>query len=404
MRNEWRGNIWMIIELTIVSIILWFLFTTICTIVNVRMQHAGYDVNDLYGAEIKVVDEDSPYYRHYDSLHSPLTDRDLLMAKLNDNPYVETVGAGSNILTYSYNMYGMYLCHDTVCYHGNLRSVTPDVIMAYKIESQDGKTSSQLADIISKGELIISRPDFMLGNRYYDSSLFKDKDVYWGGDSAIVRHVGAVAYGLRRSDYEPQWGVIYAPLPDEAMPDQMVIRIVHGKDREFVESMTTAEKRAGNVYLSNLQSMESRREIAHSQYNTLIRDYLVCAFFLMIMIFLGFLGTFWFRTQQRVDEIAIRKVNGATRRDIMRRLVSESLMLLAVSTLIAIPVELLAVHYGLLDDLNVTYYHVVTLTTPEIYQSMAMTVGFLALLILAGIWFPASKAMNVSPAQVLKDQ
>ena len=53
MRNEWRGNLWMIIQLVIVSIILWYLFISVFALVNMRMRYTGYDVSDIYVGEIK---------------------------------------------------------------------------------------------------------------------------------------------------------------------------------------------------------------------------------------------------------------------------------------------------------------------------------------------------------------
>ena len=47
--------------------------------------------------------------------------------------------------------------------------------------------------------------------------------------------------------------------------------------------------------------------------------------FLLLNIFLGLLGTFWFRTQQRRSEIALHKVHGASDMSIFTRLISEGL-------------------------------------------------------------------------------
>ncbi|MDE6395141.1 MAG: ABC transporter permease, partial [Duncaniella sp.] len=136
--------------------------------------------------------------------------------------------------------------------------------------------------------------------------------------------------------------------------------------------------------------------------NIRIRNGMTCVVFLLIVIFLGFLGTFWFRTQQRTEEMAVRIVNGATRRDIFRRFIGEGIILLTIATLIALPVEILIVYYDLVSEFIMTYNYV-TFRSIEIYQSFALVVAVLALLIVGGIWFPARKAMNVDPAYALKD-
>ena len=403
MRNEWRGNIWMIVELTIVSLILWYIFTSIWALVNVSLRYKGYDVSDLYFAEIHHIDENSKYYQSYDSAHSYLTDSEILLSKLRANPHVEIVGAGNGASTYCLNYYGSNVAIDSLQYNGNLRLITPDAIRAYKLESRDGKTSEELAEIIERGDVIISEPDYRTEEWYNDPKPFAGKEVIVGGDSSVVRRVGAIAYGIRRTDYEPQWGVIYYPLPENYVPSQLVIRTVAGHGREFIESMKPADKSAGNLYLANLQSVDEARAISQLDKNIAIRNFVICAVFLLLVIFLGFLGTFWFRTQQRVDEIAVRIVNGATRSDIFRRFIGEGILLLIVATVIAVPVELALIHYGVVAGILDTYTEI-TLKSPEIYQAMGLSIGLLALLIVAGIWFPARKAMNVNPAYALKDQ
>ncbi len=405
MRNEWRSNIWMLIELTLVSVIIWFLFSSLLALFNSVMEYRGYDTDDLYMAGIRVVDENSSLYEPYDSIHSPKTDVELLITHLKSNPNVEIVGVGRNIFTYNYNYYGNKVCLDSLEYNGNMRTVTPDVIRAYKLVAPDGKTTEQLAEIIERGNLIITVTDY---DKYYKNVVeqrerFVGNEVFVGGDSAKVRHVAALSYPLRRTDYEPSSGVIFTPLEADQMPYEMVIRIVHGRDREFKKSITTSDKRIGNVYLSEIKPLSLQRETAHKDINTLIRNFLICVVFLLIVIFLGFLGTFWFRTQERVDEIAMRIVNGASRRDIFRRFIGEGMLLLGVSTLIAIPIELLIVHYGLCSGIMVAFTEV-TLKSVQIYQSIAVTVVLLMILIVSGIWFPACRAMKVNPAVALKDQ
>lgn len=403
MRNEWRGNIWMVIELSIVSLILWYLFTSIWSLVNVSFLSKGYDTSDLYFAEIHHIDENSDYFQPYDSAHSYLTDSEILLSKIRSNPYVEIVGTGNEIAVYTLNYWGSNVMVDSLEYHGNLRMFTPDAIRAYRLESLDGKTTEQLAEVIARGELILAEPDYHTDTWYNDPKPFVGKDVIVGGDSSVVRRVGAIAYGQRRTDYEPQSGVIYVPLPENYVPSEVVIRTVPGHGHDFIESLKLDDKRAGNLYLANLRSIDQRREASQLDKNIAIRNFLICAIFLLLVIFLGFLGTFWFRTQQRVDEIAVRIVNGATRGDIFRRFIGEGMIMLGVATVIVIPIEVVFIRYGVIAGLLDSYTEI-TLSSPEIYQAMGLTTLLLALLIVAGIWFPARKAMNINPADALKDQ
>ncbi len=409
MGREWRSNLWMIIELLIVSLVLWFLFTWLCTLFNVRMRHDGYDFTNVYVSAPGFIKKDSQFFKPYDdSTHSYKTDYDLLIANLRTNPHVEILGTGSNALPYNYNYYGCQLhLNDSVSIYGNARYVTPEIIKLMKLEGLNGETPEQLADIIDKGQILIAPPDKDYSENPVDYKsfvekfkIFVGKDVSRSNEMTDLMRVGAIAAGLRRADYEPLSScVFYMPVGSNDMPDNIAFRIRQGHDKEFLESLTPADNKVGNVYISHPVSIDSMRDNAHVDYNTTIRNFLVCAVFLLLVIFLGFLGTFWFRTQQRAGEIAVRLVNGATPADIFRRFLGEGMIMLCIATLIAVPVEIVVVHYGLIsvvEDLS--------LNDIEVYESMAVTFVLLVLLIVAGIWFPARKAMKINPAYALKDQ
>ena len=121
--------------------------------------------------------------------------------------------------------------------------------------------------------------------------------------------------------------------------------------------------------------------------------------FLMLNIFLGLLGTFWFRTQQRRGEIALHKINGATNRAVFARLMSEGMLLLLVITPLA-----LAVDYVLASaELN-SWRNGTTLEPERLLLCAALAFVFIALMILIGIWYPARRAMKVQPAEALHDE
>lgn len=400
MRNEWRSNLWLILELAIVGVVLWTSFTLFIHLINTRMQHYGYDVTDLYCASVKYVPEKSDAFQQYpDSTHSYYTDLAMISGKLRSNPYVEMVGLGQNSMPYNFNFNGCNISlsepDTTYWYYGNQRFVTPEIIRMLRLEGYNGETTEQLAQIIEKGDMLIS--NFDEDDSRTKPELFAGRDVFFGGDSSIVRHVGAVAYGIQRSDYEGLFsGVIYTPLTT-GWGSEMVIRVKPGMGRQFTESITASDLEHGNVYLSNLQSLEQMRTSAHSDIANVVRGYAVCAGFLLVVVFLGFLGSFWFRIQQRTSEIAIRITNGATRADILRRLLGEGMVLLAVGTVLSLCTELVLIHYDI-----VNWGMDMTNRIPQL--AVLVSTLLLALMVVAGIWLPARKAMSINPSSALKDQ
>lgn len=404
MLAEWRSNLWLIIELVIVIAVLQFIFSFLCMMSDIHSDNKGYDLHDIYVADINAIPSDSPDYHPYDSLHSLVTDRDMLLARLRTNPYVEIVGIGSgNAMPYNFNYYGQtigLIDNDTTyTVNANMRRMSPDVIRAIRLTGINGESTEQLASMIEKGDILLSDVDKDFAYQDVDPVIMRGRDVFIG-DTSFVRHVGAIAYGMRRTDFEPLGGpVAYAPLESDRWGGVLVVRVKEGMGDKFIASMGRDEKSLGNIYLSDLKTIDVMRDKAHLNYTQYIRNFTICAAFIMLVIFLGFLGTFWFRTQQRVGEIAIRKVNGATDRSIFARLVNEGLILLVIGTVITVPIPVVVLNSGVLDDMGMTF-----IGNGLIIRAYIITVMVLSALIALGIWAPARKAMKVNPAYALKDQ
>lgn len=402
MLNEWRANIWLIIELLIVLIVLQFIFSSLYSFYIAHGSNQGYDLNDIYIAEVGVLQEGEVGYQLYDSVHSPLTDLKILTDKLKENPYVEIVAKAANIsLPYSYNFFGTKMRIDKPDgskqeLDVNYRYMSPELLLAFRIHGLNGETPQQLASILAKDELIISDHEMELDS--IDPNIYLNKDVSVSSDTLRTYHVGAIAHGLRRADFEPLYCSVCYKLLSENQTSHIVFRVKPGKGSKFEASLKSDDMTAGNVYIKEPVSIEVYKEIAHLEINRTIRDFTLFALFLLIVIFLGFLGTFWFLTQQRSGEIAIRKINGATNSNIYIRFFSEGLILLAVATVLSLPLTYWLVKINLPDTLKLTY------TWPDtIIAGLIFTILILALIIIAGIYAPARGATKIEPAEAVKD-
>ena len=399
MRNEWRSNVWMSVELIVVGVVLFVIFEIFAVLAYIHEPPKGIDFSDIYIGRIGCVDKSSSSFRQYpDSLHNYTTDLEMLKTNLSGNPYVESVGTGNNAIPYNYNYSGTIIAttsnDSTIYYRANQRCMDPDMVKTLRLTGYNGESSDKLAKMIDEGMMLISTLD----NEDFDSDLWVGHDVYYGADSANVYQVGGLINGIRRVDYEPLYGgVIIHDVPDDRIPSEIAIRVKPGKGREFMESLDESYLEFGNIYVSDVMSIENRKDEAHRQFTSMMRNLTVCALFLMIAVFLGILGSFWYRTQQRIPEIALRKVNGATDRDILCRFMAEGLMLLLVSApVIALIVALVLPKFSL-DE---------SITTPAWLEwtMFPVTMVALGLMIVTGIACPAFKAMKTNPAEALKDQ
>jgi putative ABC transport system permease protein len=407
MRTEWRSNVWMIAELTIVGLIVALITMVLSQLAYMHSRPIGYDLTDLYVGLNNTLSEDADDYVKYDDNQSFYDDLDVILRKLRGNPYVEMVAVGCHSMPYNYNYYGdMISCQangDTLLYFGNTRFLSPELVRALRLTGPDGQTTEQIASVLERGEWLVSpydNPEGFGGIESCDPHKIKGKTVVLGGDSTQTAYVGDICYGIARDDYEGIYsGCIIRPLEgSDRFPSEIVVRVKPGMGRKFVESLKAKDLAQGNIYVTNFSSTDDMRDNCQRGVDNFERNLVICAVFLLVAVFLGFLGSFWFRTQQRVPEIALRKVNGATEWQIFSRLISEGLIMLLISAVIFSPIYFYLISANILEDF-ITFDS----QLPN-YVAYCITMAVLMVMIVAGIWFPARRAMKVEPANVLKDQ
>lgn len=139
-----------------------------------------------------------------------------------------------------------------------------------------------------------------------------------------------------------------------------------------------------------------------------VRVYISVMFLLLVTIFLGLLGSFWFRVQQRISEIAIRKVCGANRKQIFVRLITEGLILLFIATIIVS-----AIIWPVIDEFINKFIKPGYIFMKDYYDWMnnkafllmeICSLVLIALGIIFSLWYPARKAMQIEPAEAIKSE
>jgi putative ABC transport system permease protein len=365
----------------------------------------GYDLTDVYVGRAHVLSQDADDYVKYDNNQQYNADLNIVLQKLSENQYVDMIATGISSMPYNHNYSGNKISYcdnsDTLTYTGNTRNFSPELVRLIHLTGPNGETTEQLAAAIERGEYLVSpHEESEWGS--CEPYKIKGKTVIINNDSTRTAYVGAVSYGIARDDYEGVFsGCIIRPLNalgvGNYLPSEIVVRVKPGMGRKFIESLKSCDLAQGNIYINNFTSIDDMRDSCQRNIDNLEKSLVICAVFLLVAVFLGFLGSFWFRTQQRVPEIALRKVNGATQWQIFSRLISEGLIMLLISAVIFTPIYFYIAGLGLIDEI---FYGSTTAT----YMAYIITLAVLAAMIIAGIWSPARKAMKVQPANALKDQ
>ena len=408
MKNEWRSNLWLALELLIVSVVMWYIVDYLYAELRVYSEPLGFDVEHCYKIEVSDLNEKSPDFIADVSDDDYQKWIDALEDRLRNRPEIEAVGRGQNSHPYQGSNSTTWLKYDTIETSGYIvfRSVTPDYTKVFRYTGANGETPEELTEILDKGEILISDNLFSMDerNKNVKPADLVGKNVYLNWDTTRTYTVGAVLKPVKYADFMQGQMNRTIVIPERALnygTNEWVVRVKDNMDKDFEKNLRAdidRQFRVGNKYISNIRPFsEIRRNFLTEERNT-IRNMLTGMGFLLLNIFLGLLGTFWFRTQQRTRDIAVRKVSGATSGDIFRLMTGEGLLLLTVVTPIAFAIDMNVAHF----ELN--SYYGGYFEWARMLICVAVTYIIMAVMISVGIAIPAYRAMHITPATALRDE
>lgn len=415
MKNEWKENFWLLLEMIVVSVAVWVISLMLSATIYGRFSSCGFEYDDVYVGSLKYISKESPEFTptpedrkerfafYADAVRG-------LMERFREKPYVEAVAIGSNAIPFNYNYYGVgwidIAIKDSIPYYANKRTVTPDMALVLRYQSLQGKTPEELRDILAKGEGLISDNQMYENNNRnpYDLLGKEIGDPY--SDESFK--VGDIIRNVRRNEYEKRYdGTLIVPV-DESMDSLMcsittsiAIRVKPGMGKRLLEDFRKDPtlSRQRNTLVRNLTSMEQLKKVNQWEMDVNVRRYVVAIVILYFIVFLGLLGTFWFRVQQRVGEIAIRKVAGATSGDIFRRFLGEGMILVAIASLVSLVIDFCIYKYQLLEIRIDEKQWFIFLGIPALAAIILLGVS-----VIIGIWIPARRAMKIEPAVAIKTE
>lgn len=415
--NEWRENLWLCIELLIVSVAVWAICLMLFTALRPTFEEKGYDITDVYRININTITAESPeYVAPQDETAEKADGLRALLARIRRSPYVELAGLSSNALPYQFSYMGNQLhfkgLPDSIAYSGNLRKGSPEIARILRYRSKE-YTPKQLEELMRKNEWLISDAPkgYIAGNeklKISDAKSMVGQIVHLGNPEDAHR-IGGVIASIKRNEYEYRGGNIIAPLDESidanvSQAQEIAVLVKPGMGKKFEDEFYSSPdmRRLRNVYLTELTEMQKARKANQRRGDTQVRLSVSGIVFLLIIIFLGLLGTFWFRIRQRTGEIALRKTCGATSYDVFRRIVSEGLLLLLFISIPALITDGLLTHY-LMRDFSFSMNDYQFSWIPAIIAYL-IALALLVIMIVIGVWFPARQAMKIEPAIALKDE
>ena len=409
IKNERKQNIGLWIELLIVSVFLWYIVDNTYVTLNNHSKPLGLDTEHTYIMHLGYLNENSPRYVRDISTEEGVDNMLTALERIKQNPMIEAASISQNSSPHIGSNSSMTIFRDTLQSNNTLlRRVTPDFFKVFKYESING-SSDELVQALERGEYVISSET--------TQNLFKENESPIGKQLSFSNEedadkftVGAVSKTVRYDNFS-NWNdyvahsmsnsllAIYAN--DWVVYLEYCVRVKPEEDYDFVNRFRkdmTQQLQIGNFYLSDIKYIPDNKKAYQKDDINDLKMKMYIVLFLLINIFLGVTGIFWFRTQHRRSEIGLRIAIGDTPKQILNKYFTEGLLLLGATIIPA----MIAVYVLYRNELLNTY--LMKFTVDRFFIGFIITYTLLAAMIVLGILIPARKAVKVAPAEALRDE
>lgn len=404
--NQRRQNSWIASELLLVFVVLWYVVDTLFVIGTTFFSPLGLDINHVYlvkysvdkTAELTGIAEGEP----------PTVGNAILTAaeRIRNYPGVEAVGIAFYSLPMSaQSSYSGMHSGQVELSQTKLNCITPEYMDVFRfgLQEPEGITWKQALE----GRRFIASDAFY--KEIKEKGLSRDSRFATGMSETVddLFTVGAVTTPFRQARFSRQAKWTFFALSEKDIQEiddsyslDIVLRVRPEQDVNFADNFIKEMDKQldlGKFYLLDVEPyfyMRDSYELMNGEMNR-AKNMIAGMVFLLFNIFLGITGTFWYRTQQRKGEMGLRMAVGATPRELRRTILTEGIMLL---TLLSIPAIIICGNIGYMEIVEMEY---MDFTFSRFVTGITLTYLLLAMMIIVGIWYPASRLVRVEPAEAL---
>lgn len=413
MKNERKSNLWIMLELTLVFVVLWFCFDYLNLMVQRRMQPKGFDIEHTYTINFGIKDEYKDLYHSLtereqnDSLIEVFVDNSMrIVERLKQMPAIEAVCFSSNSMPYGFgNAYNGYKV-DSVNRNVLTRHVTPEYFDVFKI-NVDKISGYDWANRAAK-QIIIGTNE---NGDFIDKPISEISTIIRNSNDTLK--VTGIADKQKYLEYQRYAEIAFLPMAKHRLIPypyecEISLRVKPSADVDFVRQFTSGiqdKLDIGPYYFINIMSYEKQKEatIIAWGYKDNFKNILFVILFIVINVFLGVFGTFWFRTQSRQSEIGLRCAVGSSKKQINGIILGESLLMLVLASIAATVIAMILGYYNVISGLGIPsvsfagHFGII-----HYIANYLATLVLLAIMVLVGTYFPARQAMQIQPSEALR--
>ena len=173
IKNEWLSNLWLVLELLVVSVVMWYVVDYLYTRAATYLEPRGFNIEHCYLIELGELTPKSPDYIAGHTSQQTHDDIAELLERLRRRPEIEAVSLSQNSYPYNGSNSGAEVSYDTLRSPGWTirRLVTPDFPRVFRYRGTRGETPEQLAEMLERGEFMASdnlyrKPTFITASKH----------------------------------------------------------------------------------------------------------------------------------------------------------------------------------------------------------------------------------------------
>lgn len=408
-----KFNIWILLELIIVFCIMWFCCEYLFVTAKHYLEPKGYDIENTYLIDFR------------NKRMEPTEKKDktdygkIIFDRIKMHPSIESICLSGGNHPYSGGSNGVSSLivndKDTLTRTGYAFEyyVSPTYFDVFRIRIEQGR----VFDPLSNRESMLS-PDenyAFFGKPVKEIHKFRKTffDSKWGGGDMPEMNVTGVVNKIKFIEFEPYGGIIFYPRSENNINPiyNICVRVRPGIKNfpEQFEQEMSEQLSIGPYFLSKVTSFDDIRNRymkKFSNYDSNFKSVMSITSFLLINIFLGVIGTFWFRTQSRKNEIGLRIAMGASKSSVKSMFIKEALLILFTASIIA---AIVCINISLVDILKFIGLPSIDkekfgISLNQYFINYLLTFSILLIMSVFAVWYPARKASEIPPVEALRDE
>ena len=323
-----------------------------------------------------------------------------VLKKLRECPYIQSIivdpdmiGAAERMEIEGQKLAFKEMCHNTMEMFG--------------LELLEGRELNDTLDNYSYNCLLNETAVRRLGLKDWRSETVQlPGRMWWAGDKDCSGNPPYNVVGIVKDFHpgrlsEPQPPIIFFATLNwdsqtmDFLPDDLLLSIAPGCEEDAIKYLRQMNKEVWGTEDLEYNWLSDQKDELYREDRRTARIFFTFSLLAIAVTCLGVLGLMMFDVRRRYREIALRKINGATFRDIALLLSRRYLIILAAAAAVSIPVSLVGLH-----QLVTRYY---TIHATIAWWIPLVSIAIVLLLCALTLWQQVWKATRIKPYQVLKE-